>query len=98
MNVELYYVDNAICGAGGPNNSYVKIDSDVVKLLCPQSLISCSHVLLTRKNLLDSVAERAHKVLSQQAEVRVKVDVGVCVALGGEVGSKEGPLLLMELF
>ena len=29
--------------------------------------------------------------------MRVKVEVGVCVALRGEVGSKEGPVVLMEL-
>lgn len=88
---------NASIGASGPNHLCVQIDSDIVKLLCPQRLISGSHVHLTCKNLLDSIAERAHKVLSQQTEVRVKVDVGVCVALGGEVGSKKGPLLLTEL-
>lgn len=28
----------------------------------------------------------------------VKVEVGVCIALRGEVGSKEGPVVLVELF
>ncbi len=49
------------------------------------------------KQLLDPLTKWPHKVLSQQPEVCVKVEVGVCVALGGEVGSKEGPVVLMEL-
>lgn len=84
-------------GASGKNHLCVKIDSDVVKALFSQILISHSRVHLTSKNLLDSITEWAHKVLSHQTEVRVEVDVGVCVALGGEVGSKEGPLVPMEL-
>lgn len=97
MKVELYYEGNASIGASGKSHLCVKIDPDIVKALCPQRLIPHSHVHLTSKNLLDSITERAHKVLPQQTEVRVKVDVGVCVALGGEVGSKEGPLFLVEL-
>lgn len=80
-------------GAHGESHVCVQIDSDVIEALRRQILTS----RVTVKNLLDSVTERAHKVLSQETEVRVKVDVCVCVALGGEVGSKEGPLVVVEL-
>lgn len=56
-----------------------------------------SHVYLVLEQLLDPLTEWSHKVLSQQAKVRVKVDVCVCVASRGEVGSEEGSVVLLEL-
>lgn len=87
---------NSSIGALGKNHTRVKIDSDVIKTHCPLKLIPPFHLVIA--NLPDSIAERAHKVLSEQTEVRVKVDVGVCIGLGGEVGSEEGPLFHVELF
>lgn len=49
------------------------------------------------EQLLDPLAEWPHKVLSQQPEVCVEVELGAGVALRGEVGSEERPLVLVEL-
>lgn len=84
-------------GALGHHQPCVKIHSDIVKALLLQWTVAPAHVHLVPKQLLDPLPERPHKVLSQQSEVRVKVEVGVCVALRGEVGSQEGPVVLMEL-
>lgn len=56
---------NSSGGASREKHLCVKIDSDVVEALCRQKLTSRSPVLLAVKNLLDTVTERAHKVLSE---------------------------------
>lgn len=81
----------------GHHQSCVKIYSDIIKAPCLQLFITPSHVHLVSKQLLDPLTKWPHKVLSQQPEVCVKVKVGVCVALSGEVGSKKRPLVLMKL-
>lgn len=96
-NVKLDYVGNSGMRTFGHHQLCVKIYSDIIKLVCLQWLIGSFHVHMVPKKLLDPVTEWPHKVLSQQPEVRVQVEVGVCVALRGEVGSKEGLLVLMEL-
>ena len=78
-------------------NLGVKIYSDVVKALVLQRFIILSHVTLVLDQLLDPVTERSNKVLPQQSEVCVKVDMGACVALRSEVCSEEGLLFLVEL-
>lgn len=97
INIKMDYIGNSSSCVFGENQSCIKIYSDVIKVLCLQQRIPPSHVHLFPKQLLDPITEWPNKVLSQQAEVRVKVDLGVCVPLRGEVGSKKGPLVLMEL-
>lgn len=81
----------------GHHQLCVKIHSDVIEALGLQWLITASYGHLVPSQLLDPLPERPYKVFSQQPEVCVKVEVGVCVALRGEVGSEEGPVLLLEL-
>lgn len=95
--VKLDYVGEACVCALRHDHFCVKIYSNVVKVVCPQWLISLSHVLLFVQQLPDPLAKWPHKVLPQQTKVRVEVKVRVRVALGGEVGSKERPELLLEL-
>lgn len=97
LNVKLDYVGKASRRALGHHQFGVKIYSDVIKALLLQWIITPSFVHFVLKELLDPLTEWPHKVLSQQPEVRVEVEVGVCVALRGEVGSQEGPVFLMEL-
>lgn len=93
-NVKLDYVGNSSMGTFGCHQLCIKIYSDIIKLFW---LIGSFHVPLVPKKLLDPITEWPHKIFSEQPEVRVQVEVGVCVALRGEVGSKEGLLVLMEL-
>ncbi len=97
LNVKLDCVGNASLCALGHHQLHVKIYSDIIESLRLQLFLVHSHVHLVLKQLLDPLAEWSHKVLSQQSEVRVKVEVGVCVTLRGEVGSEEGLDVLMEL-
>lgn len=98
LDVKLDYVCKASMSALGHHHLCVKIYADIIKALGPQWLIAPSHVYLVLEQLLDPLTEWPHKVLPQQTEVRVKVEMRVCVALRGEVGSKEGPVVLLELF
>lgn len=97
LEVKLDYVGEASLRALRHHHFCVKIYSDIIKALCPQWLITPSHVFLVLEQFLYPLTKWPHKVLSQQTEVSVKVEVCVCVALRGEVGSKEGPVLQLEL-
>lgn len=55
---------NSSGGASGKKHLRVKIDSDVVEALRLQKLTSRSPVLAV-ENLLDTITERTHKVLSE---------------------------------
>lgn len=97
LSVKLDCVGEACVSALGHHQSCIKIYSDIIKALCLQRFITPPHVHLVLKQLLDPFPEWPHKVLSQQAEVCVKVKVGVCVALRGEVGPEKGPVFLTKL-
>lgn len=79
LNIKLDYVGEPSLRALGHHQLRVKVYSDIIEALRLQS--TASNVLLAPEQLLDPLAERPHKVLSQQAEMRVEVEFGVCVAL-----------------
>lgn len=85
-----------MCALGG-HHLRVKINADIIEAFCLQWALIPSHFQLITQQLLNPIPEWPHKVLSHQPEVCVQVEVGVCVALRGEVGSEEGPVVRLEL-
>lgn len=83
--------------AFGHNKLRIKINPDVIKVLglCWNHVASQVH--LDIQQLLDPLPKWSDKVLSEQPEVSVEVEVGVCVTLTGEVGSQKWLVVLLEL-
>lgn len=92
LGVKLNLIGNSRRCAHGNHQPGVRVDGDAI-----ETPVLERDVLLAVQQLLNALAERPHKVLPQEAEVGVQVDLGAGVALGGLVAPEERPGVQVQL-